>query len=397
MRKYRLIIILSLLFLTAAPKFSQAQVIIKIPNIGEDITTTLTKWKTQAENLLDQAGNLSVVKTIGKGFSETQSWIKSNLSDLKAFRDQVQAQVDDAKAAYDEVKGAYDDVKGAYDDTVGQYQQIYSDIKALEDRYQSINNKIEEMSSEYNQQVNAQKAVWEGEKNTLTDNMSQLEKIMAQDPDNKEAYQTQYEEMLAQKKELDKKIEDFTKEAEEQLLDMTSAYDDEMKGIKTDIARLKSNLMKLGGIQEETSAEDALLNTTDVYFLQYDEELNPERQDQIRRNRFRERRKSIIDAYTNAIKYIPNANDRNFSGEDLGYGASTFDTSAGAWGANARINIEYLKALSDYAHLLVYDIKSQTAIEVAKMKFYKLEKEQTNITEFNLDDYVYEEKKKGDK
>ena len=204
MRKYRLIIILSLLFLTAAPKFSQSQVIVKIPNIGEDITTTLTKWKTQAENLLDQAGNLSVVKTIGKGFSETQSWIKSNLSDLKAFRDQVQAQVDEVKGAYDEVKGAYDDVKGAYDDTVGQYQQIYSDIKALEDRYQSINNKIEEMSSEFNQQVNAQKAVWEGEKNTLTDNMSQLEKIMAQDPDNKEAYQTQYEEMLAQKKELDK-------------------------------------------------------------------------------------------------------------------------------------------------------------------------------------------------
>ena len=389
MRKYSLTVILSLLFLTIVPKTGLSQVTIKIPNIAEDITTTLASWKTQAQDLLDQAGNLSVVKTIGKGFKEAQDWVKTNLGKLKSFTDQVQEEMK-------ELKSTYDDVSQTYEDTVGQYQKVYSDIKALEEQYQSINNKIEEISSEYNQQVNAQKAVWEGEKNTLTDNMEQLKKIMAQDPENKEVYQQQYDEMVAQKEQIEDQIENFAKEAQEELNKMTATYKEELESLKNKLAQLKADLMKLGGIEEQ-SAEDALLNTTDVYFLQYDEELNPERQDQIRRNRFRERRKSITEAYVNALKYIPTANDKNFTGEDLGYGASTFDTTAGAWGANARMNIEYLKSLSDYAHLLVYDLKRQTAIEIAKIKFYKLEKEQKNITEFNFDDYVYEEKSKGDK
>lgn len=397
MRKYSLMVILSLLFLSIVPQRSLAQVVIKIPNIGEDVVTTLTKWRTQAENLLDKAGNLSVVKTIGKGFNETKTWINNNLSELKSFRDQVQSEVDELKGAYDEVSDSYEEASKTYEDTVGQYQKVYGDIKALEEQYQSINNKIEEMSSEYNQQVNAQKAVWEGEKNTMTDNMAQLEKLMAQDPENKETYQKQYDEMAEQKKQIEEQIETYSEEAEKELNEMTASYREEMASIKSDIAQLKSDLMQIGGIQEEQSAEDALRNTTDVYFLQYDEELNPERQEQIRKNRFRERRKSITEAYVNALKYIPKANDKNFTGEDLGYGASTFDTSAGAWGANARLNIEYLKSLSDYAHLLVYDLKRQTAIEIAKIKFYKLEKEQKNITEFNFDDYVYEEKSKGDK
>ena len=51
-----------------------------------------------------------------------------------------------------------------------------------------------------------------------------------------------------------------------------------------------------------------------------------------------------------------------------------------------RITIEYL---------LIKDLKRQTAVEMSNLTFYQLQKEQKNIAEFNMDDYVY--KKKEDK
>ena len=61
--------------------------------MAEDVTTTVTKLGKKAQNLLDKAGNMTIVKTIGKGFTEARTWIKGNISKLKSFADEVQGDI----------------------------------------------------------------------------------------------------------------------------------------------------------------------------------------------------------------------------------------------------------------------------------------------------------------
>lgn len=389
MKKIIYSFILSLFIVVCQTSTASAWLLMKLSNMAEDITTAATKLGKQVQNVLDKAANLTIVQTIGKGFTEARDWIESNVSKLKSFADEVQGDID----AY---KKIYEDSKKIYDETLGDYTKILDDIKTLEKSRQEIELKIQEVETSFNAQVAAQKSTISGQINACKDNMSNLKKLMQEDPTNKEAYEAEYNQWNEKQKELVAQIDDLDRVAQQELDSMIGKYKNELSNIKSQVNQLKSDLSRLAGFsEEEISDEDALLNTANLYFLQYDEELNPKRQDAIRYNRLKERRESIISAYSEALSEIPKLVTKDNETEDLGYNASTFDTTAGAWGAAAQLQIDNLKALSTYAHLLIKDLKRQTAVEMSNLTFYKLQKEQKNIVEFNMDDYVY--KKKGDK
>ncbi len=381
--------ILSLFIVVSLTSTASAWLLMKLSNMAEDVTTAATKVGKKAQNLLDKAGNLTIVKTIGKGFTEARDWIDSNVSKLKSFADEVQGDID----AY---KKMYEDSKKIYDQTLGDYTKIMDDIKTLENSRQEIELKIQEVETSFKSQVAAQKSAISGQIDACNENMSNLKQLMKEDSTNKEAYEAEYNQWNEKQKELVAQIDDLDKVAQQELDSMVGTYKNELSNLKSQINQLKADLSKLAGFSdEEISDEDALLNTANLYFLQFDEELNPKRQDAIRYNRLKERRDSIISAYSESLSEIPKLVTKDNETEDLGYNASTFDTSAGAWGAAAQLQIDNLKALSTYAHLLIKDLKRQTAVEMSNLTFYKLQKEQKNIAEFNMDDYVY--KKKGDK
>ncbi len=381
--------ILSLFIVVGLTSTASAWLLMKLSNMAEDVTTAATKVGKKAQNLLDKAGNLTIVKTIGKGFTEARDWIDSNVSKLKSFADEVQGDID----AY---KKMYEDSKKIYDQTLGDYTKIMDDIKTLENSRQEIELKIQEVETSFKSQVAAQKSAISGQIDACNENMSNLKQLMKEDSTNKEAYEAEYNQWNEKQKELVAQIDDLDKVAQQELDSMVGTYKNELSNLKSQINQLKADLSKLAGFSdEEISDEDALLNTANLYFLQFDEELNPKRQDAIRYNRLKERRDSIISAYSESLSEIPKLVTKDNETEDLGYNASTFDTSAGAWGAAAQLQIDNLKALSTYAHLLIKDLKRQTAVEMSNLTFYKLQKEQKNIAEFNMDDYVY--KKKGDK
>lgn len=389
MKKIIYSFILSLFIVVSLTSTASAWLLMKLSNMAEDVTTAATKVGKKAQNLLDKAGNLTIVKTIGKGFTESKQWIESNVSKLKSFADEVQGDID----AY---KQMYEDSKKIYDQTLGDYTKIMDDIKDLENSRQEIELKIQEVETSFKSQVAAQKSAISGQISACSENMSNLKQLMKDDPTNKDAYEAEYNQWNEKQKELVSQVDNLDQVAQQELDSMVGTYKNELSNLKSQINQLKSDLSKLAGFSdEEVSDEDALLNTTNLYFLQFDEELNPKRQDAIRYNRLKERRDSIISAYSESLSEIPKLVTKDNETEDLGYNASTFDTSAGAWGAAAQLQIDNLKALSTYAHLLIKDLKRQTAIEMSNITFYKLQKEQKNIAEFNMDDYVY--KKKGDK
>lgn len=388
MRKTIYTLILGLLISLSMTSPASAWLLMKLSNMAEDVTTTVTKLGKNAKNVLDKAGNLTVVKTIGKGFTEARDWIKDNVSKLKSFADEVKEDTE----AY---KKMYEDSKKAYNDSIGGYVKISKDMKDLEASYQSIMLKIQEVETSFNAQVEAQKTTISGQIDACKENMENLKKMMDENSTEAEAYQKEYDAWNEKQKELVKQVDDLDVVAQQELDSMLGTYKSELSTVKSKLSQLKADLSKLAGMEEEQSDEDALLNTANLYFLQYDEDLNPERQDAIRYNRLTERRQSIIAAYEGALKQIPNIVTKDDEAEDLGYSGSTLDTTAGAWGVSAQLQIDNVKALSAYAHLLVLDLKRKTAIEMSNLTFYKLQKEQKNIAEFNMDDYVY--KKKGDK
>lgn len=387
MRRILSALILSIFITLGTTAPASAWLLMKLSNMAEDVTTTVTKIGKKAQNLLDKAGNWTVVKTIGKGFAEARTWIKNNVSKLKSFADEVKADVD----AY---KKIYAESKKIYDENMGGYLKVAADIKALQASYDSIQLKIKEVETSFKAQIEAQKTTISGQIDACTENMSNLKKLIDENSIDKEAYEKEYNQWNEKQKQLVKQIDDLDVVAQKELDSMLNTYKNELSTVKSQLSQLKADLSKLAGLSdEEQSDEDALLNTANLYFLQYDEELSPKRQDAIRYNRLKERRESIINGYSKALSKIPEYVTKDDETEDLGYNGSTMDTTAGAWGVAAQLQIDNVKALSTLAHLLVYDLKRQTAVEMSNLTFYKLQKEQKNIAEFTLDDYVY--KKKG--
>ena len=388
MRKFAGTLLLISAFTVAAPHNASAWILMKISNMAEDVTTALTKVQKKAQNALDQVNNAVIVQKIGKGFAEAKEFTESYVSQVKSFKDTV----GDDIAAY---KKMYEDSKAAYENSIGGYKKVYDDINDLKAEKENIEAAIEEQKASLSAEFEGQKSLISGQISSCEQNMSNLKQLIAENSTNKEQYEKEYNEWKEKKDSLSTELNNLDDQAQQALDQVSAAFNNQLSTIDSKLNQLESDLSKLVGMsEEESSDEDALLRTADVYFLQFDEELNPERQDHIRKNRLRERRDSIIGAYKEALKQKTDLVIKNNEAEDLGYNASTFDTTAGAWGADAQLRIDNLKALSAYAHLLVQDLKRQTAIEMTDITFYKLQREQKNIAEFTLDDYVYE---KGDK
>lgn len=383
MKKIICIALLTGLFSLSAPAPAEAWIIAKLSNIAQDATTAISKFGKEVQNQLDKVGNWTVVKSIGQGFKEARDWAKENVSKLKDFVDQAKEQADAIKSAVDQVKNS----------NLAKIKMITDDINSIKNRAETIKSEIEEISDSVQSTYDVAVAEADGKVNTLTDNMSRLEKMMVEDPENKDAYQQQYDEMKAEKEDYERQKKEIVNTAKSAISNATALKNEELKGLTKDLDKLMRDLAIISGMDgDEQSAEEALTNTANLYFLQFDEELDPKRQDIIRRNRLMERRRSIIDAYSESLKFIPDIVIKNNEGEDQGYAGSTYDTVSGAWGADAELKIKNLLALRDYARLLTYDLKMQTANQMSILTFYKLKKPQKNISEFNLDDYVYKPK-----
>lgn len=380
MRKFLCIALLTCLFSLVGVQPASAWLIAKFSNMAEDATTAISKFGKDVQNQLDKVSNMTVVKTIGKGFTEARDWTKNNVSKLKDFASQAKEQADAVKGAVDEVKNS----------NFAKIKMITDDIKNITDHANQIKTEMEEMQGELKGVYDAKIAQIDGKRTTTMDNMSMLKKLMQEHPEQLEVYQKQYDAMQADVASYDKELKNLNEEFASELKNILEPKQKELKGLSKDLSKLKRDLEIMSGLTgDEQSAEEALTNTANLYFQKFDEEPDPKRQDEIRRNRLFERRRSIIKAYSEALSFIPDIVTKDNEGEDQGYAASTFDTTGGAWGADAELKIKNLLALRDYARLLTYDLKMQTANQMSLLTFYRLKKEQKNITEFNLDDYVY--------
>lgn len=375
-KKFKLFLFI-LSFVIYSPP-SKAWIVMKLSNMGEDIATFTTKVTKNAQKQVDNVASLTVIKQIGKGVQESKAWLETNSQNFKKFSAGVQEQIDAAKQVVSETQA------------IGNYTTLYNDLKSLNEERQNLTDKIEETKQRMSAEIEAIETMATGKIEAYQKNIDNLNQMIAEQPEKKEEYEQQKAKIEEQIKAEQESVQNQIANKKQEFETLISEYSTQLKSLGAKLDKVKADLELIAGLSgEERPSEESLTQTAETYFLKFDETETPQRQEEIRINRLLERRRSIIDAYSQSLKYIPELSAMNYDAESLGYNAATFDTIGGAWGASANMQIQNLKALSSYAHLLVYDIKRQTAIEVANLKFYKLEKDLENIGKFNIDDYIW--------
>ena len=74
------------------------------------------------------------------------------------------------------------------------------------------------------------------------------------------------------------------------------------------------------------------------------------------------------------------------------------DGASSSLGMDIQLKVENIKSLLEYTRMMVNDMKKITAVELSSLSNnWKLNRYDKDVTEFNLDDYIYEKESVKDK
>lgn len=380
MKKIFLIVIFSL-FCNFWPAYNaNAILIFKFDVMGGEFGTAVTKVTKKVQNFGDRIMNSTIVTKLGKGIEETKKWKDKYVGKITPLVDQVK----ETKAHLESVKAS------VYDDNMVKIKEINNNIAAAKQRKASIETEIANVSKEIDADYDANKAIYDGKVTTINMNADILRKAIENDPEQKVVYEAQLVQMEEEKKSYEQQLSGLKKQADEQKKASSASLLKDAKAAGDDLKKLYASLNDLiSSSSSNQNSEEALLATRDTYFIKADENETPEKMEAIRVNRLLNRRRSNVNAYQVSVQVRNNIENKNYDAEDWGYAGATYDTTAGAVGATVEVQAKQIEALRDYSRMLIADLKMQTASEISNMTFYKLKKPEKDITQFNLDDYVY--------
>ena len=202
-------------------------------------------------------------------------------------------------------------------------------------------------------------------------------------------------------------MEDDIKLAASELLEYKSSFESKLSNRLRDIdaqiqdkedlkQRLKEQLTTQ--MQDNIKAElgvkvdapnDALETAMSKNYIDPNKPESAENIDEIRRNRFIERRDAYLSSYADAVmiknRIIPDLAII----ENMAKNTDSMDTVMGVIEADTDIKIKTIEALMQYAEILVAQLRMDTATEYGKLLSYKVKNPDKDITQFNLDDYIY--------
>ena len=383
MKKTAFLTVISLFLALQVPSRAEALLIFKFDVMAGEASTAITKITKQVQNVADKVMNSAIVTKIGKGFEEAKKWKETAEQKAKPFVDTYK----DTQAAYDKVKTELIDSK------LAQIKKLNDDISDIKERKNSLQEEIANMSNEIQSSVDSEISVIDGKINTIDINTAVLKKAVDLEPrkEKKAEYEAQLSQMASERESYVKQKEQIKANAEAQKKAATESLQSQVESLNREIQTL---LADLGSLTESTDStqdpEKALLYMRDTYFIKDNEKETPAKTEAVRVNRLMERRKSIVQVYQDAIDLRNDIRNVDEDLEDQAYATTIYDTTGGAVGGDAEVRIRRMEALRRYARLLVADLKMKTANEVSLLTFTKLKKPQKTITEFNLDDYIFE-------
>lgn len=194
------------------------------------------------------------------------------------------------------------------------------------------------------------------------------------------------------KEELEKELADLKKQNEAQQALDEKALQKLLDDLNAEKQKLLANLKKelenaaLGAVNLD-SPGSSLDRAKKQNYVQ--DEVAEDVKD-LRIKRFIERRNAITSTYTEAIQlkyrmYTEPLVFKRFTGS-----AEDMETLVGQAGMDVEMKVKIIELLMQQANMMVNDLREDTAIEYAALRFYKMRQPENNLYEFNLDDYIFD-------
>ena len=342
--------------------------------LEKKLTEIPKKQKKAEENAIADADNL-----LSDFEVEKETWLKK-YADAQAFLEvEMQEKIANFTGSildYDVNNSA--DKRGALED---QKNELSQKIEAAKAKGEDTSAMEQEMLSLQEQHASIQEidvgSLLDGSfaRDTASDVMGAMEEEIASALSGVLALKASYEDKLQRRiADINNQIRALKKlraQLQDQLAEQTAKY-----------------LLKSLGINL-TDPRDSLKQALKLNFLDKKIPESAEAIDEIRRNRLIERRDAILSSYSDAVMLKLRIGDDLDIIEHFADNTNSMDTVSGVIGADTDIKIKTIEALMQYAELLVAELRLETAAELANLNTYKVKNPDKEITNFNLDDYLF--------
>ena len=306
--------------------------------------------------------------------------IEMKISAAQAERDQLNQQINvEIPAKYDTLEkeatskanSLLTDFEKAKQEKVSEYAAKQAELEiAYEDK---VNEFMEELKS---QDINVEGLLNGSTVNNAVDNTVK---------DMEDEIKIAASELLEYKSSFEDKLANRIRDIEAQIQDK----EDTVKRLKEQLKnQVEDNIKAELGIKVD-SPDTALETAMSKNYIDPNKPETAENVDEIRRNRFIERRDAYMSSYADAVmiknRIIPDLAIL----ENFAQNTDSMDTVTGVIEADTNIKVKTIEALMQYAEILVAQLRMDTATEFGKLLSYKVKNPDKEITNFNLDDYIY--------
>jgi len=345
---------------------------------------------------------------------EKESWLKK-YAEAQAF---LEVEMQEKLASFSDSILGFDvnnsaDKRGALEDQMAELQKKIDEAKTKGEDTATIQKKIDEAKAKGEDTTVLQQQFDEAKDNGR-DTLAMQEEMDALIKKHNSIEEVSVQSLLDGSFAYDKAsdvlgaMEDGIATALDDVLTLKASYEDKLAIRIADIhnqirtlrelrAQLQAQLAEqtakyliksLTGIDLDNPS-NALYQAMGLNYLNKDIPESAEAIDEIRRNRFIERRDAILSSYSDAVMLKLRIGDDMDIIEHFANNTDSMDTVSGVVGADTDIKIKTIEALMQYAELLVAELRLETATELALLNTYKVKNPDKDITNFNLDDYIY--------
>lgn len=351
------------------------------------VTTTVSGWMEVAKKQMEQSATLQTMIAYGNGAVETAKKMKELQGAVGDVAAEAQSVVDDSAGL---VGSAVSDAQNAVNGVVGDAMSQTGDAqKLLELKAQKM-----ALESERDDAIASAQEEINGKISLAQENIGKLQSMAVQEPDRKTEYEAQIAVYQNQISQYNEKLQTTSDTVTGQYQSQIAAVDEQMTALRDEAiskvgtaAEDKLNSVLGGGNEEDAAAMSEMIKNN---FLEKDDELTIENITPRQVYRKLTALKDTVAAFNNAWKVKKSRYENDEKTEKIQAEVEQMDGASSSMGMDIQLKVENIKSLLEYTRMMVNDLKMVTANELNDLNSWKLNRYDKDVTEFNLDDYIYE-------
>ena len=365
------------------------------------VTTTVSGWGETAKKQMEQSATLQTLISYGKGAVETAKKLKSikdSVDNAMAAADNLAAEAQSAVAdAVSEAQNAVGEVAG---DALSQTGDALSQTGDAQELLELKAEKME-LESQRDDAIAAAQDEINGKISLAQENISKLQSMMEQEPDKKSEYEAQIASYQNQISKYNEELQTVSDTVTSQYQSQITAVDEQITALRDEAvakageaAAGKIKSVFGGGNEEDAAAMNEMIKNN---FLAEDDALTIENISKIKAYRKLISVKDTVDAFNYAWQIKKSRYNDNENAEEVQAEVPQMDGSSASLGMDIQLKVENINALLEYTRMMMHEMKMVTANELSNLNSWKLNRYDKDVTEFNLDDYIFKKETTKDK